>query len=132
MRLSTAALVDADDERWVLRGDALPERVDALATQLAHQGVRPGDTVALLLDHGPAAVLAFLAVLRCNACAIPVNPQLHAHEMGALLATRRPVLILVGEEPNPVGCELSGQIGAPLETLTSGVKTTPWLILPYI
>jgi acyl-CoA synthetase (AMP-forming)/AMP-acid ligase II len=120
MPMSTAALLDADDERWVLRGDDLPEQVDALAAQLADQGITPGAAVALLLDHEPETVLAFLAVLRCNACAIPLNPQLHPHEMGALLATREPVLIVVGEEPNPVGRELSAQIDVPLETITSG------------
>jgi acyl-CoA synthetase (AMP-forming)/AMP-acid ligase II len=120
MVMSTAAVLDADDEGWALRGDDLRNRVDALAVQLVDKGATAGETVALLLDHGPEAVLAFLAVLRCNACAIPLNPQLHAHEMTTLLATRRPALIVRGENSNPIGDELSAQIGVPVETLSSG------------
>ena len=116
----TAALLDPDDATWVLRGADLLERIETLAAQLAQHGVGHGDAVALLLEHEPAAVLAFLAVVRCNACAIPLNPQLHAHEMGTLLATRKPVLMVLGEDGNPAGQELAAQIEIPLAILGSG------------
>jgi long-chain acyl-CoA synthetase len=55
--------------------DELREQVERLAGGLAARGLGPGDPVALLLPNGPAFAIAFLAILRLGAVAVPLNPQ---------------------------------------------------------
>ncbi|SLK53279.1 D-alanine--poly(phosphoribitol) ligase, subunit 1 [Mycobacteroides abscessus subsp. abscessus] len=54
--------------------------VDQASDQLAHrliaQGVRPGESVALLTERCPEAVVAMLAVLKTGAAYLPIDPAL--------------------------------------------------------
>jgi non-ribosomal peptide synthetase-like protein len=54
--------------------------LDARANQLAHhltrRGVHPGDRVGLLLERSPLTYLALLAVLKCGAAFVPIDPTL--------------------------------------------------------
>jgi acyl-CoA synthetase (AMP-forming)/AMP-acid ligase II len=113
------ALVDPD-AGWELSGDDVVQRVEGLAAQITAAGVELGDAVALVLDHGPGAILAFLAVLRCNAIAIPLNPQLHAHEMTDLLTSRRPALVVVGQDAGAQGVLAASALEVPAVTLLEG------------
>ena len=47
--------------------------VDALATDLARRGVRPGDRLLLLAANSPEWVVSFWAALRCGAVLAPGN-----------------------------------------------------------
>ncbi|WLI77826.1 o-succinylbenzoate--CoA ligase [Kosakonia sp. H02] len=60
-------------------------RVDHLATGFARQGVREGDGVMLRARNQPETVLTWLALLQCGARILPVNPQLPALLLDALL-----------------------------------------------
>ncbi|WP_342324320.1 o-succinylbenzoate--CoA ligase [Kosakonia sp. BYX6] len=60
-------------------------RVDRLAAGFARQGVREGDGVMLRARNQPETVLAWLALLQCGARILPVNPQLPALLLDALL-----------------------------------------------
>jgi acyl-CoA synthetase (AMP-forming)/AMP-acid ligase II len=106
----SCALVDPD-AGWRLSGDHLLDAVEALAAQLILGGLRPGARAALVLDHSPTAVIAFLAMQRCNATALPVNPQLHATEIARLLETTQPTMLLcepessAGLRPTATGVE---------------------------
>jgi acyl-CoA synthetase (AMP-forming)/AMP-acid ligase II len=113
---ASRALVDPD-AGWELSGEQVVQRVDGLAAQITAAGVVPGDAVALVLDHGPGAVLAFLAVLRCNATAIPLNPQLHPHEMEALLVSRTPALVVLGQDAGSQGAQAANELRVPAVTL---------------
>ncbi|MER7949371.1 amino acid adenylation domain-containing protein [Streptomyces sp. NPDC096079] len=55
---------------------ALDARAGALATRLRAAGVRRGDTVGVLLARGVPLVVTALAVLRCGAAYLPLDPRL--------------------------------------------------------
>lgn len=59
--------------------------VDALASGFARQGVGAGDGVMLRARNQPQTVLAWLALLQCGARVLPINPQLPAALLDALL-----------------------------------------------
>lgn len=65
----------------------LCDEVDALANGFARQGVGVGDGVMLRARNQPQTVLAWLALLQCGARVLPINPQLPAALLDALLPT---------------------------------------------
>ncbi|MET7343365.1 amino acid adenylation domain-containing protein [Streptomyces sp. NPDC087866] len=54
----------------------LDARADALAARLGAAGVRRGDTVGVLLERGVPLVVTALAVLKCGAAYVPLDPAL--------------------------------------------------------
>ncbi|MFF7337771.1 amino acid adenylation domain-containing protein [Streptomyces sp. NPDC008163] len=54
----------------------LDARADALAARLHAAGVRRGDTVGVLLERGAPLVVTALAVLKCGAAYVPLDPAL--------------------------------------------------------
>ncbi|MEU2656063.1 amino acid adenylation domain-containing protein [Streptomyces sp. NPDC007325] len=63
------------DEETVTYGQ-LDARADGLAARLRAAGVRRGDTVGVLLDRGVPLVVTALAVLKCGAAYLPLDPRL--------------------------------------------------------
>ena len=59
----------------------LGERARALAAGLRQRGVAPGDIVGLLAPNQPEWVLAFLAIVRAGAIAMPLSEQITAPEL---------------------------------------------------
>jgi acyl-CoA synthetase (AMP-forming)/AMP-acid ligase II len=116
------ALVDPD-RGWQLSFPDLREQVETIAAQLAGARVVPGDAVALVIDHGPEAVLGFLAVVRLGGVALPLNRQLHAHEMSAAFAERTPAAVVVGrEDGNAAAEEAAAAGGVPIHRITDGPR----------
>ncbi|GAA1678641.1 hypothetical protein GCM10009830_27220 [Glycomyces endophyticus] len=64
----------------------LDERSDALARTLMRRGVRAGDRVALLADKVPHMVVATVAILKCGAAYVPVDPAYPADRRAFLLS----------------------------------------------
>ncbi|HVW46649.1 MAG TPA: AMP-binding protein [Solirubrobacterales bacterium] len=58
---------------------------NALAAELIDRGVRPGERVALLLPNGPGFLVAYSAIAKAGAVAVPVGTRLGASEMRFLL-----------------------------------------------
>ncbi|WP_448322048.1 non-ribosomal peptide synthetase, partial [Streptomyces sp. CO7] len=63
----------------------LDERAAALAARLCSAGVRRGDTVGVLLERGVPLVVTALAVLRCGAAYLPLDPRLPAARLRLML-----------------------------------------------
>jgi long-chain acyl-CoA synthetase len=59
----------------------------AFAALLEHEGVRPGDRVALLSENRPEWGIAWLAILEAGAVVVPLDALLREQEVGELLAT---------------------------------------------
>ncbi len=72
-------------EQQTLNWQQLCARVDALASGFALQGLNAGDGVMLRARNQPDTLLAWLALLQCGARVLPVNPQLPAVLLDALL-----------------------------------------------
>ncbi|MPV87877.1 amino acid adenylation domain-containing protein [Georgenia ruanii] len=68
---SSPLAVDAPEE--ALTYDELDRRANGLARYLLAGGTRPGDRVALLLDHAVSAYTAMLAVLKLRAAYVPLD-----------------------------------------------------------
>ncbi len=73
-----------DDE--YLSYDQLLMRSEALAANLAAQGIGPGDSVALLMDNSLECVLAWLASSLTGCTEVPINPQYRGMLLRYLLA----------------------------------------------
>jgi len=89
--LFAAQAAAAPDQAAVVRDDetltyaALDAQSESLANVLRHNGVRPGDHVALLADKVPRMVVATLAILKCGAAYVPVDPGYPAERRDFLL-----------------------------------------------
>jgi O-succinylbenzoic acid--CoA ligase len=91
----TALRLNGEQISW----EQLCQRVDALASGFAQQGVKADDGVMLQANNQPETLLAWLALLQCGARLLPVNPQLPRPLLEVLLPqmTLRFALVLNGE-----------------------------------
>lgn len=78
-----ASAVRCEDDVWSYR--QLLTRVEALAAQLAGQGVVPGDRVGLLLERSPDLLAALLATWRAGALYVPLDHALPAKRLAYML-----------------------------------------------
>ena len=65
-----------------------------MANVLAQKGVGNGDRVALFLSNRPEFVIAFLAILKAGAIAIPINLRYRRIEIGHILRDCEPRLLI--------------------------------------
>ncbi|WBB80558.1 amino acid adenylation domain-containing protein [Micromonospora sp. WMMD882] len=85
------AVVDGDLTLTYAQLDAATVR---LAGRLRERGVRPGDLVGVALDRSWAAVVTLLAVLRCRAAYLPVDPGHPVARQELILADAAPALVV--------------------------------------
>jgi amino acid adenylation domain-containing protein len=60
-------------------------RSDCIAYQIREQGVSPGKTVGLLLERSLQAVVAFIAIIKCRAVYLPLDPAYPAERLGFIM-----------------------------------------------
>ncbi|KPQ05552.1 MAG: crotonobetaine/carnitine-CoA ligase [Rhodobacteraceae bacterium HLUCCA12] len=82
------------DERAIWTYEAMAQAVTALAARYADAGYGPGHRVALLLENRPSHFLHWLAVNRCGASVVPVNPDYRDDERLYLLTHSEACLIV--------------------------------------
>ena len=73
--------------------------LDAQANQLAHfliklHNIRPGDRVGLLLERSKYTYLALLAILKCGAAFVPIDPSYPADRIAFIAEDADPTLLL--------------------------------------
>jgi long-chain acyl-CoA synthetase len=96
------------------------------ARELSRQGVRPGDRVAIVFPNRPEFVIAFLAVLKLDATAAPLNPLLSKEDLTACTEDLRPKLIVSEVKAQPGAWETPDHAAAPALILyTSGSTGRP-------
>ncbi|MEE9324368.1 MAG: AMP-binding protein, partial [Dehalococcoidia bacterium] len=80
----------------------LRAQVESLALALWEAGVRPGETVSIVLGNNLEYVVAFLAVVRLGAIAAPLNPNYTAAELQFYMedAGAKTLLLPPGEHPS--------------------------------
>lgn len=101
-----------DFSRQILRlagGEAvtyldLETEVASWAAGLVAAGVGPGDRVVYQVEKSPTVLTLHLALLRCGAVQVPVNPAYADNEVAALLADADPALVI----RDPARAELAG------------------------
>ena len=72
-----------------------------VARQLAERGVVPGDRVAIYSENRRGFVLAYLALLRLGAIAVPTNVLYRAADLGNILSDARPRLVIGSQQTRP-------------------------------
>lgn len=88
-----------------------------LGQRLLARGVGPGARVALLTGRTPGLVVGILAVLKCGAAYVPVDPRWPAERRAAVLADSAVCLVL-GADPQVPGLDwLDLDLDAPMPAL---------------
>lgn len=82
------------DDGLTLSYAQLDAAADRLAGLLRQRGVGPGALVAVALDRSWRAVVTLLAVLRCRAAYLPVDPQHPPARRDLVLADADPALVV--------------------------------------
>ncbi|WP_431729441.1 non-ribosomal peptide synthetase [Verrucosispora sp. TAA-831] len=94
-----AAVVDGDRTLSYTQLDTAAARLSALLRQ---RDVGPGSVVAVALDRSWEAVVTMLAVWRCGAAYLPVDPGHPPARQQAVLADATPTLVVTGvAAPDP-------------------------------
>jgi amino acid adenylation domain-containing protein len=90
---------DAFDEDVPARPGITYAELDRCSNQLARclagQGVVTGMPVAILAEDTAIVVIAMLAIMKAGAAFVPLDPQLPAARLAAMLALAQPALVLV-------------------------------------
>jgi amino acid adenylation domain-containing protein len=63
----------------------LNRQANQLANYFWHQGVQPGDVVAIAVERSPALVVSLLATMKCGAAYVPLDPSYPAERLGFML-----------------------------------------------
>ncbi|MFJ4499594.1 amino acid adenylation domain-containing protein [Streptomyces sp. NPDC088864] len=77
---------------------ALWQEAGRLAARLAGEGVRPGDTVGVLLPRGPRAVVAMLGAWRAGAAYLPLDPEYPAARIAYMVADSGASLVVTSRD----------------------------------
>ena len=85
--------------------------VDRCAATLVHQGIIPGDYVAVVTGNHPGFVVGLLGALRAGAVAVPINPQFRSRELEMALSNTGTKQVVADEERREI-CEAAA--GDPL------------------
>jgi benzoate-CoA ligase family protein len=86
----------------------LAQQVAAFASGLRELGVRPEERVVLVASDRPETVIAFLALLRMGAVAVPVSTMYNGAELGELLRDTRARVVVATSEFAAVTREAMG------------------------
>ncbi|MFG2043711.1 amino acid adenylation domain-containing protein [Dactylosporangium sp. NPDC048998] len=87
----------------------LAERSDQVLAALRAAGVRPGDRVGLCLRREADLPAAMLAILRCGAAYLPLDPDYPPARLAYVVADAAPAVVLVHTPTRgraPAGCRL--------------------------
>ncbi len=76
----------------------LNRQANALAHQLIERGVQPQDRVAILARRGLDTLAGLLAILKCGACYVPIDPAHPAERLHYLLQDSAPVVVLTQQD----------------------------------
>jgi long-chain acyl-CoA synthetase len=92
----------------------LDRQIDAAHGVYAALGLMPGDRVVLLLPASTSFVAAYFGAHRAGLILIPLNPLLGTDEIGFILSTMRPALVLAAatDAPFPVMAALDDLVVA--------------------
>ena len=63
----------------------LDRKSDTIASCLLHQGVKPGDTVGLLVNRHPDLVFSILAILKVGAVYVPLDPSFNPERLNFMI-----------------------------------------------
>ncbi|MFZ2987859.1 long-chain fatty acid--CoA ligase [Ideonella sp.] len=90
----------------------LKQQAESLAGWLQAQGVTRGDRVALFMQNCPQFVIAFYAVMRCDAVVVPVNPMNRKEEFGHYISDPDTRVVICGADGAAIVAEANAELPA--------------------
>jgi o-succinylbenzoate---CoA ligase len=118
------ALVDLGAGYWV-SWFSLDDLAHTWARRLEHEGVRPGERVAVVEPAGVRFAALLFACLRIGAVMVPLSPRAPAAEMARMLADCRPRLLVREGEIEALADPATGAEGDLCILYTSGTTGPP-------
>jgi amino acid adenylation domain-containing protein len=97
------------------------------ARRITAAGVKPGDFAAVLGDRSPEIVIAWLAVLRCGAAYLPLDPAYPDCTLAFMLADSAPKIVLRGRGVKPGLAALDGVRTIDLDNLFEADPGGEWM-----
>ncbi|HYN59889.1 MAG TPA: class I adenylate-forming enzyme family protein [Rubrivivax sp.] len=123
-----AALVQGDERLDYGQLDALMDRV---AAALQHDGLQPGDSIALCAHSSPRYAAVFLGALRAGVAVAPLAPSVTAAQFASMLRDAQARLLFADDAAAPL---LAKDAGAPrtiaLASTLPGAALADWLAAP--
>ena len=92
---------------------ALAAATRRLAAALWAYGVRPGDSVGVLLQGGMDSILTWLAATRIGAVTVPVNVRFKSAELGHVIANADLTVLLTSTAFTELIAEACPGLGSP-------------------
>ena len=99
----------------------LDRETNRLAVALAASGIRPGDRVGLMLGNAARFPLAFFAVLKAGAAAVPLDVTFKAREVSALLDQLDAAALMVEAPSAREGTAAAAHARGPCRLLSLGL-----------
>ena len=93
------------------------EQIVALALRLQNEGVGKGDHVAILSENSPGWGIAYLAVVRLGAVAVPILPDLPESDVHHILGEMRVKVLFITQRLIEKVYELSSELKGTVITL---------------
>ncbi|ARZ67039.1 nonribosomal peptide synthetase [Streptomyces albireticuli] len=100
-------------------------RADRLARRLATEGIRPGGTVAVLMERSAELVVALLAIVKSGGCYVPLDPRQPAARLRWILEQTGARVLLTGGAAAAGPRRPDATIGAGLRTLPVTLDEAP-------
>ncbi|HXQ30081.1 MAG TPA: acyl--CoA ligase [Gemmatimonadales bacterium] len=119
---TVATLLDAGNAQAVAIGSpggrpltfgALRAAIGRTVKSLSAYGIAPNDRIAIVLENGPEAAVAFLAVA-VGATAAPLNPSYRAEEFEFYLTDLHAKLLIVGQDSASPALGVASKLGIPV------------------
>lgn len=110
-RVSAARYPDrvaVHDDDAALSYRELAEAAGGIARALAGAGLRPGERVGLLLDHGSPMVAAALGTLAAGGCYVPLDPGYPAERLAFMTGQAGVAVLVTNRAWAGLGCDLAG------------------------
>lgn len=114
-----------------LTWEELYQKSGSLAQYFREQGIKKGDSVALLIPNRPSFVIALFAIFRLGARAVPINVRLTPAEINYILANSDAVALLCDPDLQETGHRAAEGLGLRLvetvdnlEQVYSGCQST--------
>lgn len=120
--------VAVEGSRWILTYRDIERESQRIALVLRAAGVVPGHMVPMLMGRSPRFVVAMLAVMRCGAAYVPVDPLSPRTRLETMIGQlSSPVVLVDGEvDARLVSGRQVLDVRAEMQRRTIASRTQPW------
>jgi long-chain acyl-CoA synthetase len=100
-----------------IRYDTLAKEIYSFAQILRRQGVRTGDSVALLLSNSSEFVISYFAIVTAGAIVVPLNDHYQQTELIYFIETCKASILVTSRNYEELCAQVFPQLGVPCKIL---------------